>query len=185
MQKENIFCYSNTGGFGIDGCLSSAIGSSLSNQNKEVFCVIGDLSFFYDINALYTKNVGNNLHILLINNGLGTEFKNYNHKAAVFGEQTDAYVAAAGHNGHKSKVIVRDFATGRGFRYISANDWTSFDANVKNFLSTSNNPVIFEVFTSSFDESNALKQIHLINGKPKYRTRLKRILLKLRKMIRK
>ena len=58
--------YSNTGGFGIDGILSSAIGAALASPNKLVFCVLGDLAFFYDMNSLGNHYLPKNLRILLV-----------------------------------------------------------------------------------------------------------------------
>lgn len=40
----------------------------------KVFCVIGDLSFFYDQNALWNQNLRGNFRILLLNNGRGGIF---------------------------------------------------------------------------------------------------------------
>lgn len=37
--------YSNTGGFGIDGCVSSLVGASLAYPNKVYYGVVGDLAF--------------------------------------------------------------------------------------------------------------------------------------------
>ena len=65
---------SNVGGFGTDGALSSLLGASLCNPNKLYFCVIGDLAFFYDMNALGNRHFGKNVRILLVNNGKGCEF---------------------------------------------------------------------------------------------------------------
>ena len=39
-----------------------------------VLCVTGDLSFFYDQNSLWNKNLCGNLRILLLNNGGGGIF---------------------------------------------------------------------------------------------------------------
>ncbi|MCI7443348.1 MAG: 2-succinyl-5-enolpyruvyl-6-hydroxy-3-cyclohexene-1-carboxylate synthase, partial [Clostridium sp.] len=67
--SPTISCYCNTGGFGIDGIVSTLIGSSLVNKSKLHFCVVGDLAFFYDLNAIGNRDIGNNIRILLINNG--------------------------------------------------------------------------------------------------------------------
>ncbi|WP_125140055.1 hypothetical protein [Clostridium transplantifaecale] len=69
---ESVACFSNTGGFGIDGNMSSAIGAALTAPEKIIFWVLGDLAFFYDLNSLGNKNVSKNLRILLVNNGKGT-----------------------------------------------------------------------------------------------------------------
>ena len=68
---STVFC--NRGVNGIEGSLSTAAGFSLVADEK-VFCVIGDLSFFYDQNALWNQNLRGNLRILLLNNGHGAIF---------------------------------------------------------------------------------------------------------------
>ena len=70
-SKTPVYC--NRGVNGIEGSLSTAAGfSCVTSEN--VFCVIGDLSFFYDQNALWNQNLRGNLRILLLNNGKGGIF---------------------------------------------------------------------------------------------------------------
>ena len=59
----------NQGGFGIDGNLSTLIGASLVHPDKLYFGVVGDLSFFYDMNSLGNRHIKNNIRILVVNNG--------------------------------------------------------------------------------------------------------------------
>jgi 2-succinyl-5-enolpyruvyl-6-hydroxy-3-cyclohexene-1-carboxylate synthase len=56
--------------------------------------VVGDLAFFYDLNALGNHYIKNNIRILLVNNGEGIEFKNYLHPAFKFGDAANEYFAA-------------------------------------------------------------------------------------------
>lgn len=70
-SKAPVYC--NRGVNGIEGSLSTAAGFSCVTDEK-VFCVIGDLSFFYDQNALWNQNLRGNLRILLLNNGKGGIF---------------------------------------------------------------------------------------------------------------
>ena len=114
--------YSNTGGFGIDGLSSTIIGVSLSNPQKLCYAVIGDLAFFYDINSLGNRHVGNNVRIMIINNGLGVEFRNYGHPCSEFGEDANPFMAAAGHFGKQSATLVRNYAESLGYRYLSASN---------------------------------------------------------------
>ena len=72
---SSITGFCNTGGFGIDGIMSSFIGASFMTKNKLYFCVIGDLAFFYDMNVLGNRHIKSNIRIMLINNGKGTEFR--------------------------------------------------------------------------------------------------------------
>lgn len=150
---------SNVGGFGIDGDISSLIGASLCNPNRIYMGVFGDLAFFYDMNVVGNRHVGNNVRIMLINNGRGTEFRNYAHPCHAFGENADPYMAAAGHYGSKSQVLVKYYAEALGYEYITANSKENFLKSAKRFLTPNltDKPIIFEVFTESADESEALK----------------------------
>lgn len=152
---------SNVGGFGIDGNVSVLVGASLFNKDKLYFGIIGDLAFFYDMNVLGNRHVGKNLRILLVNNGKGTEFRQYNHEAAQHGERADDFIAAAGHFGNKSKTLVKHYAEDLGFEYLSATSKKEFKQVYKRFIQPkiSNKPILFEVFTDSENESNALKKI--------------------------
>lgn len=159
---------SNVGGFGIDGGLSSLIGASLANPNKLCFAIIGDLAFFYDINVLGNRHVGNNIRILLVNNGKGTEFRQYDHHAAYFGESADEYVAAAGHFGNQSPTLVKNFATDLGYEYMAASSKKEFEGCYEGFITSDklDKPIIFEVFTDSEKESQALEMIQNIASSP-------------------
>lgn len=149
----------NTGGFGIDGCMSSMIGGAIVCPDQLHFLVIGDLAFFYDLNSLGNRHIGNNLRILLVNNGKGTEFRNYNHPAALFGDDADKYMAAAGHYGNKSPQLVRHYAEDLGFEYMQASNKEEYLYYLNRFVSCefTEKPILFEVFTNNIDESNALK----------------------------
>ncbi len=157
-MPESVNSFSNTGGFGIDGCMSSLIGASLLHPEKLYFGVLGDLAFFYDLNSLGNRHIGNNLRILLVNNGKGTEFRNYDHPGAAFGEQADEYMAAARHYGNKSPELIKHFATDLGFEYKSAENKEKLQQVKDWFLSETitDRPKLLEVFTNNEDESNAV-----------------------------
>ena len=177
---STVLAYSNTGGFGIDGCVSSLIGASLANKQKLYFGVFGDLAFFYDMNSLGNRHVGNNVRILLVNNGKGTEFRNFNHPGAAFGEDADVYIAAGGYYGNKSRKLVRHYSQDLGFEYLCASNKEEFELVYRRFLmpELTEKPLFFEIFTDSRDESDALEQVlgieETVEGKAKMLT--KRIL---------
>lgn len=168
LTPSTIFGYSNTGGFGIDGVASSLIGASLVHPNRLYFGVLGDLSFFYDMNVLGNRHVGCNVRILLINNGKGTEFRNYNHPGADFGDEADKFIAAAGHYGNQSHTLVRHYAEDLGYEYLSATNKEEYLKVIDRFVTPqlTANPMILEVFTNSEDESNALKVMTEIASSP-------------------
>lgn len=167
---KSITGFSNTGGFGIDGCVSALIGASIAAPNKIFFGFIGDLAFFYDMNSLGNRHVGNNVRLLIVNNGKGTEFRNYSHNAARFGKRADKYIAASGHYGDKSHELLKHYAEALGFEYICANNKHEFEENKYVFLNPEKRekPIVFEVFTDSDDESNALYTINhlIVDSKP-------------------
>ena len=71
---KNFRLFGNRGVAGIDGSLSTALGMATHSQ-EDVYCIIGDLSFFYDQNALFRNDLPKNLKILVLNNGGGEIFK--------------------------------------------------------------------------------------------------------------
>lgn len=162
--------YSNTGGFGIDGIMSTALGDSLVTDSN-VYCFIGDLAFFYDLNSIGNKNLGKNLRILLINNGCGTEFHNFNHRAVAVSTNNNLspeYFAADGHYGNKSKDLVKHYAEDLGFEYLSASNKKEFSKNMDIFVSEqSKKPILFEVFTDEKNESDALKMLYSLEKSTK------------------
>ncbi|MBQ8722163.1 MAG: 2-succinyl-5-enolpyruvyl-6-hydroxy-3-cyclohexene-1-carboxylate synthase [Paludibacteraceae bacterium] len=163
--SSNVKSSCNTGGFGIDGIVSTLIGASLANKDQLHYLVVGDLAFFYDMNVVGNRHVSSNVRILLINNGKGTEFRNYNHPGAAFGEDADAYIAAGGHYGNKSPYLVKHYAEDLGFEYLAASSKEEFLVNLDRFTDSNltDKPMIFEVFTNHEDESKALKMMSYID----------------------
>lgn len=162
--SDSIESGCNVGGFGIDGAISTLLGASLAHPDKIHFGIVGDLAFFYDMNSLGNRHVSSNLRILLINNGKGTEFRNYDHPASAWGEDADQYIAAGGHFAHQSPVLVKAFAEALGFTYIKASSKDEF-AKVKELFISKNRqtkPIVFEVFTNSEDESKAIRLVRNI-----------------------
>lgn len=150
---------SNVGGFGIDGGMSTLIGASLAKPDKLYYLVIGDLAFFYDMNCLGNRHVGKNLRILLVNNGRGTEFRQYEHHTSHFGNDADDFIAAAGHFGNKSPDLVKNYAQALGFTYLAASTKEDVTSVAEIFTDPNQNDssIIFEVFTDSLLESKALE----------------------------
>ncbi len=149
----SIICYSNVGAFGTDGCLSVLLGQSI-NTEQLCFMIIGDLSFFYDMNSLGIRHLKNNLRILLVNNNCGAEFKLYTNPGSQFEEKGDAYIAAAGHNSD-----AKGWVEANNFRYLSAKTKEEFTQCTKEFLGNSEQSIVLEVFTRHEDESLALRMI--------------------------
>ena len=176
---ETVSCFSNTGGFGIDGCLSSLVGAALVNPHKQYYCILGDLAFFYDVNVLF-EAIPKNIHILIVNNGIGVEFKNYTHRCAVFGKDADSFVAAAGHNGYKSLDLVRNVSKNLNVNYLSASSKDEFLSAVNQWIEPCDKATVFEVFVEENGDVSALRIINMLGINMK-----KRILNKVRRIFKK
>lgn len=73
IENQQYWC--NRGTSGIDGSTSTALGSAYMNKESWHTFVTGDMSFFYDSNALWNHVTTPNLRIVLIHNGGGSIFK--------------------------------------------------------------------------------------------------------------
>lgn len=154
----NSMC--NVGGFGTDGMISSLLGASLCNPDKLYFGVVGDLAFFYDMNALGNRHLGKNIRLMLVNNGKGCEFTHFMNPGHIFKEDVNPYIAAAGHFGNQSPTLVRDYARNLGMKYLTASTKEEFLANMDEFLNPQiSSSYIFEIFTHDYDENEALRLI--------------------------
>lgn len=155
----------NTGGFGIDGPISTLIGASFNDSKTLSFLIVGDLAFFYDLNSLGNHYIKPNVRILLINNGEGIEFKNYLHPAYLFGDDANEFIAAKGHFGNKSKKAVKDFCQSLGFEYHSADSKDDFLQFKDWFLNPNltDKPLLFEVFTDEKDEDLSIQMMNNLN----------------------
>lgn len=167
----------NVGGFGIDGPISTIIGSALVQKDKQHLLITGDLAFFYDLNSLGNRHLPSNLHILIVNNGKGTEFKNYDHPGFNWQDDADCFIAAGGHFGNQSRELVRGYAHSLGIGYLSAENKQEFNSRLSHFFAIQKETkgIIFEVFTNSEDESNALYELRTLSTKKEatYQNRLK------------
>jgi len=118
------------------------------------------------MNAIGNRHVGNNLRLMVINNGCGTEFMNYNHMTTVLSGSQESFVAASGHNGNKSPALIRDYAKALGFDYKSVTNKAEYTDIMDCFVEPNigERSLIVEVFTESTEESDALKIIHRLDG---------------------
>ncbi len=158
---ESVSAYSNVGGFGIDGSLSTVLGASMVNPDKIYYCVLGDLAFFYDMNALGNRHLGNNIRILLVNNSTGMEMNFTGFYADTIGAEKYQYISASHHYGDQSTELVKNYAENLGFKYFSAKTKEEFEANSTTFFSDKElkQPYLFEVFTDPADEDEAYQKI--------------------------
>lgn len=148
---EDVMVYCNRGAHGIDGSMSAFIGQA-HISGKPSFLVIGDLSFFYDMNALWNQYVGNNVRILVCNNSGGAIFHTFPNTKNV--PTLDEHIAA------EHKTSVRDWVISRGFEYLSANNKAQFDEALPKLMNVkSDKPVLLEVFTDKDIDAQVIQDI--------------------------
>lgn len=129
--------YCNRGVNGIEGSLSTAAGMSVVKEDM-VFCVIGDLSFFYDQNALWNQNLRGNLRIILLNNGGGAIFSQV--AGLKSNEETARFVMAS----HQTSA--QGICTQNDIGYIKATDIQEMQMGVVRLLTTdAHRPMVLEV----------------------------------------
>ena len=152
--QPHIKVYANIGTYGIDGCMSTFLGQACAN-NTPSFLVIGDLAYFYDMNSMRIRHVGNNVRILLINNGGGEEF--YYNKTWMK-PTGDLHTSARHHT--KAEGWVKE----TGFSYLSAVDQDSYDKALAKFMNPdSDKPILLEVFTEMSTDAKALHDYYASN----------------------
>lgn len=167
VTPDNTVGNCNVGGFGIDGNVSSLLGASLCKPDKLYIGIVGDLAFFYDMNTLGNRHVGNNFRLMVINNGRGNEMRYSFSPAASLGEDGKLYLAASGHFGEQSKSLLRHYAEDLGYEYISAFTKEDFLTQKNHFLTEKplGKPVIFEVFIAEEEDEEQAYQLLTTTGK--------------------
>jgi 2-succinyl-5-enolpyruvyl-6-hydroxy-3-cyclohexene-1-carboxylate synthase len=141
-----VFC--NRGTSGIDGSTSTALGAAYATQ-KPTTLITGDLSFFYDSNALWNNYIPTDVRIVIINNSGGGIFKII--------------------PGPKKSTALKYFETPHcltaehlcvmfGFEYSTAHNLKSLKEEVVGFYDKSDKPKVLEVFTPSDLNDLVLKE---------------------------
>ena len=146
--QHYVWC--NRGVNGIEGSLSTAAGFSLATHDMTV-CVIGDLSFFYDQNALWNSNLRGNLRIILLNNRGGGIFRQL--PGLSDSPAADDLVMASHEN------TAQGICTQNDIGYMSAKNMDEMQIGVVTLLTRdSERPMLLEVFTDSNDDVKALEK---------------------------
>lgn len=112
---------------------------------------------------------------MVVNNGLGQEFKNYGCGCYVLGDEVDKFIAARGHYGNMKAEVIKLYAESLGFEYLRATTKEEFKEAAKRFTSKegTNRPMLLEVITNTEDESKAFEEMTLISKKSKIMRKVK------------
>ena len=148
--QHSVWC--NRGVNGIEGSLSTAAGFSLVTDDR-VICVIGDLSFFYDQNALWNQNLSGNLRILLLNNGKGGIFNML--RGLEQSPARDQYIAAS-HQTSAEGICLQNHIT-----YLKAENQEQMQQGIDTLFTTeSPRPVLLEVFTDAAEDERIFRDYY-------------------------
>lgn len=140
----------NRGVNGIEGTLSTAVGYSIDKQNAgKVYCVLGDLSFFYDQNALWNQRLGSNLVIVLLNNGGGGIFKQL--PGFEQSPSCDEYVCA------NHQTTAKGVCEQHHIAYFAAHNAHELEAGLQQLFVDRNTSVLLEVFTNATIDAEMIK----------------------------
>lgn len=127
-SSVNVYC--NMGTNGIDGCTSTFMGQCSVVDDKLCFLIVGDLSFFYDMNSIWNKPLKKNIRILMINN---------NGSGLLKGNKLKAITSI--HN-----TAAEGWVRSTGFEYMQAKTKEEFEEKLKYFISDKpQNALFFEV----------------------------------------
>lgn len=136
--NKNIEVFCNRGTSGIDGSTSTAIGGAVASQ-KATILITGDLSFFYDSNALWNNYIPKNFKIIVVNNQGGGIFRILpGHKNT---DNFDTYFET-NHN-----LTAEHLCKMYGFKYDFANNEQELAFVLDTFYSNGNGPQLLEIFT--------------------------------------
>ena len=144
---------SNRGTNGIEGSLSAAVGYAAASD-KLNYIFIGDLSFFYDMNALWNPHCGKNLRILLLNNGGGEIFNAL--PGLQLTDENRRYVLGT----HQTSA--QGWAEDSGFDYLSARNAGELAALLPRFTDATptSRPMLLEVFTDKNQDVQSLREYY-------------------------
>ncbi|MBI1646166.1 2-succinyl-5-enolpyruvyl-6-hydroxy-3-cyclohexene-1-carboxylic-acid synthase [Capnocytophaga sp. 051621] len=131
-----VFC--NRGTSGIDGSMSTAIGAAVGSASPTVF-ITGDLSFFYDSNALWNKYIPQNFRVILLNNQGGGIFR------ILPGDKTDPNFEYFFETPHK--LTAEHFCEMYNINYQLATNITDLQRKISDFYEKSDVPKLLEVHT--------------------------------------
>lgn len=137
-QSIDVFC--NRGTSGIDGSTSTAIGAAVVNQQPTLL-VTGDLSFFYDSNALWNNYIPPSFRIIIVNNSGGGIFR------ILPGEKNEAHFSTFFETNHS--LTAKELSELYKFEYSRAATEEELSSKLNNFFANSDQPKILEVFTPS------------------------------------
>jgi len=148
-MPETVPVYCNRGTSGIDGSTSTAIGAAVATEQETLF-ITGDVSFFYDSNALWNNYIPKNFKIIILNNGGGGIFR------ILPGHQENELFHTYFETAHC--LTAEQLAKMYRFQYRQASNEESLNSVLPLFFAEQEQPQILEIFTPTYENDGILKQ---------------------------
>ncbi|MCE7064753.1 2-succinyl-5-enolpyruvyl-6-hydroxy-3-cyclohexene-1-carboxylic-acid synthase [Dyadobacter sp. CY326] len=142
-----VFC--NRGTSGIDGCVSTAVGAALMN-NEETLLIVGDVAFMYDRNGLLIESLPQNLKIVVINNAGGNIFRMIDGPAGL--PELETYFETRHAFSAKRTCEDSDIA------YFSCNALETLETSINQFLENEGISLL-EIFTDPYENEQVWKSL--------------------------
>ncbi|MFD0975792.1 2-succinyl-5-enolpyruvyl-6-hydroxy-3-cyclohexene-1-carboxylic-acid synthase [Salinimicrobium gaetbulicola] len=136
--KESLKIYCNRGTSGIDGSISTSVGAAIVGE-EPVLMISGDLSFFYDSNALWNNYIPKNFRIIIMNNQGGGIFRIL--PGDKNSETFDTYFETV------HQLNAKPVCELYGFEYAAANSSEEIEKELNGFFDASDKPKVLEIFT--------------------------------------
>ena len=143
-KPRRLLTLCNRGTSGIEGSLSTALGFARQRAEERHFIVIGDLSFFYDLNALGLPEVGSNVRVLLLNNQRGSIFQSL--PSLEMDPLSQRYITA------EHQLRAQGWAESCGWEYLSVHEAGELEETMAYFVGPAERPRLLEAFVTSEDE---------------------------------
>ena len=158
--RPDIRINCNRGVNGIDGSMSTAVGFAAENT-RPTFYITGDLSFFYDMNALWIRHLSPMMRIMLINNGGG---------AVMYAPLNDEMrKTLPAHIGAGHSTSAKGWVESIGFKYISAHNKEELDNAVDVLCNTElQQPIFVEVFSTINTDINSIREYFVKINRKKF-----------------
>ena len=154
LCARHRFIWCNRGVNGIEGSLSTAAGFSLATRAMTI-CVIGDLSFFYDQNALWNDSLRGNLRIMLLNNGGGGIFHGL--------DGLDTSHRSMDYITGRHRVCARGVCAQYGIGYLAATNEEEYRRSLDKLLNEkTTRPIVMEVFTDVEADQRAVNELNAL-----------------------
>ena len=146
-KKRNVLCLSNRGTSGIEGSVSTALGSSMHFKHQTI-TITGDLSLMYDSNALWNRYLHSNFKIIVMNNAGGGIFRIIEGPKSI--NRSKEFIETRHENDFSKLADMHDLA------FFRAKNEEELRSELPKFLQENNKAALLEVITPTEENDKIL-----------------------------